>query len=78
MFERKLSLVRIKLSHILDPEFLTNHLCLETRETLTLMKKGNVIPDELLVKLVIKRTQMQDCLANGWILDGFPQNLTQA
>ncbi|MDP2268990.1 MAG: nucleoside monophosphate kinase, partial [Deltaproteobacteria bacterium] len=39
--------------------------------------KGELVPDELTVPMVLNRLQQTDCL-QGWILDGFPRNLTQA
>ena len=31
-----------------------------------------------MVSLIIKRTQFYDCVKNGWVLDGLPQNKHQA
>lgn len=31
-----------------------------------------------MVSLIIKRTQFYDCIKNGWVLDGLPQNKHQA
>ncbi len=36
------------------------------------MDKGELVPDELVVDLVIDRFKEPDC-ANGYVLDGFPE-----
>ena len=41
------------------------------------MDRGELVPDELTVDLVLDRLDQEDC-ANGYILDGFPRNLFQA
>jgi len=38
---------------------------------------GNLVPDELTVKILKERIKARDC-AKGFILDGFPRNLDQA
>ena len=39
--------------------------------------RGELVPDEITVPMVLKRLQEADC-RNGWLLDGFPRNITQA
>jgi len=41
------------------------------------MDKGELVPDELVVKIVEQRLQEADCKA-GFILDGFPRTVGQA
>ncbi len=41
------------------------------------ISKGNLLPDELAIKLVEKRLLEKDC-KNGVILDGFPRTIEQA
>lgn len=41
------------------------------------MDRGDLVPDEVTIKMVEDRLQDDDC-ANGAILDGFPRNLVQA
>ncbi|MGH2788633.1 MAG: adenylate kinase [Actinomycetota bacterium] len=43
----------------------------------SLMDQGDLVPDEVVVKLAVKRLAREDA-ADGWILDGFPRNLRQA
>ena len=41
------------------------------------MDKGELVPDELVVDLVINRFKEDDC-KNGYVLDGFPRTIPQA
>jgi adenylate kinase len=41
------------------------------------MDKGLLVPDDIVVEMVSGRIRLEDCV-KGFILDGFPRNLTQA
>ena len=41
------------------------------------MDKGELVPDELVVDLVVDRIKADDC-KNGYVLDGFPRTIPQA
>lgn len=41
------------------------------------ISKGNLIPDELAIKIIHERLREPNC-AGGWILDGFPRTVRQA
>ncbi|MBI3398779.1 MAG: adenylate kinase [Deltaproteobacteria bacterium] len=41
------------------------------------MDRGTLVPDELVVEIVAERLKRDDCKA-GFILDGFPRNISQA
>lgn len=41
------------------------------------MERGDLVPDNLLLGMVAHRLEEPDA-ANGWVLDGFPRNVTQA
>lgn len=41
------------------------------------MDKGELVPDRLLLDMMRERLSQADALA-GWILDGFPRNVSQA
>ena len=41
------------------------------------MEKGQLVPDEITIKMVLERIEEPDC-ATGVIFDGFPRNLNQA
>jgi adenylate kinase len=47
------------------------------REVRELMERGQLVPDELTIRLVRERTAQPDC-ENGYILDGFPRTPAQA
>lgn len=47
------------------------------KEIESYISKGNLVPDELAIKLVEKRLEEPDC-KNGVILDGFPRTIVQA
>jgi len=39
--------------------------------------RGELVPDSITVPMILDRLRKDDC-KNGWLLDGFPRNLTQA
>ena len=41
------------------------------------MDKGQLVPDELTVKILLDRVAEDDC-KNGYVLDGFPRTIPQA
>lgn len=41
------------------------------------MERGELVPDEIVVRIVKERLEREDC-RNGFILDGFPRNMPQA
>ena len=43
----------------------------------TFMDKGQLVPDEITIQMVLDRLAAPDC-ENGALLDGFPRNLEQA
>lgn len=47
------------------------------QEVREVMNRGQLVPDELTIRLVKERTAQDDC-RNGYILDGFPRNTAQA
>ena len=46
-------------------------------EVRDIMERGQLVPDELTIRLVKERTAQDDC-RNGYILDGFPRTPAQA
>ncbi len=46
-------------------------------EIKALIDGGNLVPDEMIIKMLSKRIDQKDC-KNGFILDGFPRTLPQA
>ena len=47
------------------------------QEVRDLMERGQLVPDELTIRVVKERTAQDDC-KNGYILDGFPRTPAQA
>ncbi len=41
------------------------------------MDKGELVPDEIVISVLLERINKEDC-KNGFILDGFPRNISQA
>ena len=39
--------------------------------------RGELVPDSITIPMILDRIKEDDC-GNGWLLDGFPRNLTQA
>lgn len=39
--------------------------------------RGELVPDSITIPMILDRLKENDC-RNGWLLDGFPRNLTQA
>lgn len=39
--------------------------------------RGELVPDSITIPMILERLKQPDC-AKGWLLDGFPRNLTQA
>ena len=39
--------------------------------------RGDLVPDRITIPMILNRIKEKDC-AKGWLLDGFPRNLTQA
>lgn len=46
-------------------------------EAKSYMDRGELVPDELTVRILLDRVAQDDC-GNGYILDGFPRNIPQA
>ncbi len=42
------------------------------------MDKGELVPDDVTIEMVRERLNKEDVKKNGFILDGFPRNTTQA
>lgn len=47
------------------------------KEAKQYMDKGQLVPDELTVKILLDRVAQPDC-ENGYVLDGFPRTIPQA
>jgi len=66
--------------HVSSGDLFRHHLGQETELGLmakSYMEQGELVPDDVTVKMVIERISRPDC-EEGVILDGFPRTLTQA
>lgn len=49
----------------------------KNKEIHTKIKKGQLVDDNLITKILKERLQQDDC-QNGYVLDGYPRNINQA
>ena len=47
------------------------------KQAKSFIDKGELVPDDITIPMILKRLQENDC-KKGWLLDGFPRNITQA
>ena len=72
--------LRGKINHISSGDLLRAAVDAETEIGLKAkeyIESGLLVPDELVVKIVVGKINSAEC-DNGFILDGFPRNLSQA
>jgi adenylate kinase len=62
------------IPHISTGELLREHA---TPEAQTVMRRGDLLPDDVVTEMLIARLQLPDA-QHGAVLDGFPRTLTQA
>jgi len=71
---------QLGLAHVASGDLFRNALAQGTELGLkakSYMEKGQLVPDEITINMVLERIAAPDCL-KGIILDGFPRNLEQA
>jgi adenylate kinase len=71
---------KLKLAHIASGDLFRQALSKGTELGLQAkgyMEKGQLVPNEITIKMVLERIKAPDCQA-GIILDGFPRNVEQA
>eukprot|EP00871_Galdieria_phlegrea_P005567 jgi/Galph1/6010/GphlegSOOS_G4729.1 len=42
------------------------------------MDRGELVPDHVVIDMLQRRLEQDDCKQNGWLLDGFPRTVAQA
>ena len=71
---------KYNLPHISTGEIFREHIKNQTPlgvKVKEIMDSGNLCPDDLTIEIVRDRLSKEDCVG-GYMLDGFPRNLTQA
>ncbi len=72
---KKYSIVQISTGDILRNE--VKHETELGKKAKQFMEKGELVPDDLIIKMIEKRISQSDC-SNGFLLDGFPRTIEQA
>ena len=78
--QAKLLAELLEIPHISTGDILRSAIANETplgQKAKSYVDQGLLVPDELLLDLVRDRLNQPDA-QNGWILDGFPRNVSQA
>lgn len=68
------------IPHISTGDLLRNEIAASSKigmEIKSAMARGEFVSDEVITKLLKKRLEAKDC-KNGYILDGYPRNISQA
>jgi len=68
------------IAHISTGDLLREQIQLKTelgKKVTDIMNSGHLVPDEIVTKLLSQRIERDDC-KKGYILDGYPRNLSQA
>lgn len=71
---------RYHLPHLSTGDMFRDHIRRETelgRLAKPLLERGELVPDELVLRMVEDRISQPDC-RNGFVFDGFPRTLAQA
>lgn len=78
--QAKLVSERLQLAHISTGDMLRQAVSEGTalgKQVKEVMDRGQLVSDDLIVKLIEERIQRSDCV-HGYILDGFPRTVKQA
>lgn len=78
--QAKLLATALETPHISSGDLFRDHLSRETdlgRLAKTYMERGDLVPDDVTVRMVVERISQPDCQGGG-VLDGFPRTLSQA
>jgi adenylate kinase len=71
---------KLKIPHLSAGDMLREHVKLETelgQKARSIMARGELVPDTLVSEMVGKRLALPDA-KGGFLLDGYPRNLSQA
>lgn len=68
------------LVHISTMNLLRNEISKKTERGQIIsesIKKGELVPDDLIMSIIENWIKKTDCRVNGWVMDGFPKTLQQ-
>jgi len=71
---------RLKIPHIETGVIFRDNISKGTalgKEAKGYIDRGELVPDSITIPMILDRLKEDDC-KDGWLLDGFPRNLTQA
>jgi adenylate kinase len=71
---------KLKIPHIETGVIFRDNISRGTnlgKEAKGYIDRGELVPDSITIPMILDRIKEKDCV-NGWLLDGFPRNLTQA
>ncbi len=71
---------RLKIPHIETGVIFRDNISKGTalgKEAKGYIDRGELVPDSITIPMILDRLKEDDC-KGGWLLDGFPRNLTQA
>jgi len=71
---------KLKIPHIETGVIFRDNISRGTnlgKEAKGYIDRGELVPDSITIPMILNRIKEDDC-KNGWLLDGFPRNLTQA
>jgi adenylate kinase len=49
-----------------------------SKKALEFMKRGDLVPDEIIAPIIMEYLNLKECRENGFVLDGFPRTKAQA
>lgn len=78
--QAKMLSIKYQIPHISTGDILRENINRNTdlgRRAELFIERGQLVPDVLVLEIVLDRLHFEDCKA-GYILDGFPRNLSQA
>jgi len=67
--------------HVSAGELLRDQIAKQTavgKKVQQFVEEGRMVADNTISKLVVERLQQADCKQHGWVVEGFPQSLSQS
>lgn len=72
---------KLGVIHISTGDIFRHHIKRGTplgQKVKAIVERGELVPDDLVVDLVVDRVTQEDARTHGWLLDGFPRTRAQA